>query len=54
MAGVATQVGFDSTVAVKVAFKKGETRVRGKRDGDSISGTIELPMGTLEFAGTRG
>ena len=36
-----------------IAFKKGEARVRGKRDCDSIAGTIELPMGTLEFAGTR-
>lgn len=32
---------------------QGEARVRGKRDGDSIAGTIDLPMGTLEFAGTR-
>ena len=32
---------------------QGEALVRGRRDGDAIAGTIELPMGILEFAGTR-
>lgn len=53
MEGIATDGVFDFSVAVKVAFKKGTARVRGMRNGDSISGVITLPMGDVEFEGTR-
>ncbi len=52
-AGSATQSGFEATVAVKIAFRKGEAIVRGTRSGDIIAGTIELPLGTVDFTGER-
>ena len=52
-AGSATQSGFEATVAVKIAFRKGEAIVRGTRSGDTVAGTIELPLGTVEFTGER-
>ena len=51
--GIATTAGFDFNVAVKIAFKKGTARIRGTRDGDSISGLITLPVGDVDFTGTR-
>lgn len=41
-------------ISVKIAFKKGTARIRGTRNGDSISGWIMLPVGDVDFAGTRG
>ena len=35
-------------------FRKDEARIKGTRDGDSIRGTVELPMGLVTFEGTRG
>lgn len=51
--GVATTAGFDFNVAVKIAFRKETARIRGTRDGDSISGLITLPVGDVDFSGTR-
>ena len=51
--GIATKAGFDFNVAVKIAFRKGTARIRGTRDGDSISGLITLPVGDVDFTGTR-
>ncbi len=51
--GRATATGFDFEVSVKVAFRKGVARVRGTREGNAISGTIELPLGKLAFTGVR-
>lgn len=51
--GIATKTGFDFNVAVKIAFKKGTARIRGTRENDTISGVITLPVGDVNFAGTR-
>lgn len=51
--GIATTAGFDFNVAVKIALRKGTARIRGTRDGDSISGLITLPVGDVGFTGTR-
>lgn len=51
--GIATADGFEATTLVKVAFRKAEAHIKGTRDGDSIRGTVELPMGLVTFEGTR-
>lgn len=51
--GIATAAGFDLQVSVRIALRKGTARIRGTRDGDRISGLITLPMGEVDFTGTR-
>ena len=51
--GVATQAGFSYKIVVKAMLKKMEAQVHGVREGDTIKGTVQSPMGTFDLEGKR-
>lgn len=51
--GIATKAGFSYEVHIKVMLKKLDAIVSGTRDGDTLTGTIENPMGVFAFTAER-
>jgi NAD(P)-dependent dehydrogenase (short-subunit alcohol dehydrogenase family) len=52
--GKATTVGFSYDIHIKMMMRKVDASVHGKRDGDTLSGTIDNPMGSFAFTAARG
>lgn len=51
--GIATKAGFSYEVHIKVMLKKLDAIVSGTRDGDTLTGTIDNPMGSFAFTAER-
>lgn len=51
--GKATTAGFSYDIHIKMMMKKMDASVRGRRDGDTLVGTIDNPMGSFKFTAKR-
>ena len=51
--GIATKAGFSYEVHIKVMLKKLDAIVSGTRDDDTLTGTIDNPMGSFTFTAER-
>lgn len=51
--GKATAAGFRYEIHVKAMMRKMGATVHGTRDGDTLSGAIDSPMGSFAFTGKR-
>lgn len=51
--GVASKEGFSYGIHVKVMMRKMDATVSGTRDGDTLAGTVNNPIGSFAFTATR-
>ncbi|MGI6216618.1 MAG: SDR family NAD(P)-dependent oxidoreductase [Coriobacteriales bacterium] len=51
--GKATTAGFSYDIHVKMMMKKMDASVHGRREGDTLTGSIDNPMGSFAFTAKR-